>query len=134
MANYTEVSPETEELFREAIKEKELKEYIDFILISDGELKTVTAIKKDALTKYLTDADIMIIINDDIFDMLEDDQKKIVIDEFFAPISYNTKKESIEIGKTNLNTFMSIVSKYKYENYERLQETIKSAKEHLKIK
>lgn len=133
--NYTEISPEIKDMFKAVIEEKELKE-IEFKIIGSDELKSPAIIKKATpLEYYLSDnSDVIIVVNEAMIDMFDDELKKLVIDEIMTSVSYNLDKEQMEFKKPTLNSYMGILKKYKLDTYEKLEESIKSAKETLKIK
>ena len=132
---YTEVSPEIKARFKEIIIEKELKE-IEFLIIGSDELKVPVSIKKATpLEYYLSDnSDVIIVVNEAMVDMFDDELKSLVIDEVMTSVSYNLEKEQLDFKKPTLNSYMGILKKYKLDTYEKLEESIKSAKESLKIK
>jgi len=133
--NYTEASPEIKARFKKFIEEKELKE-IEFLIIGSDELKIPAMIKKSSpLEFYLSDnSDIIIVVNEAILDMFDEELKQLVVDELMTSVSYNLDKEQMEFKKPTLNSYLGILKKYKLDTYEKLEESIKSAKETLKIK
>jgi len=133
--NYTEASPEIKARFKKFIEEKELKE-IEFLIIGSDELKIPAMIKKpNSLEFYLSDnSDIVIVVNEAILNMFDEELKQLVVDELMTSVSYNLDKEQMEFKKPTLNSYLGILKKYKLDTYEKLEESIKSAKETLKIK
>lgn len=127
MAKYEEVSEQNEDIFKALISEADLERYINVKILADNRQKTVyNVVKANALLKHMTAEDVIIIINETIFDKLEDNQKSIVADEAIAYIGFDFEKDRLIISKPDLTTFKGIIRKYSFPIYERLEETIKS--------
>jgi len=127
MAKYEEVSEQNEDIFKGLISEADLERYINVKILADNRQKTVyNVVKANALLKHMTAEDVIIIINETIFDKLEDNQKLIVADEAIAYIGFDFEKDRLIISKPDLTTFKGIIRKYSFPIYERLEETIKS--------
>lgn len=127
MASYCEVSPETLDIFTRKISEKELDHYMDIHVMSDDTQKDIGKVTKCTdLVKYLTEFEVIIVVNDMIFFQLEPGQQEIVVEELLARIHYNDEKDRIMIVKPDTNTFSLLLDKYGLKQYQRVQETITS--------
>ena len=91
MATYVEVLDETDKVFREVLMTTTLERYLKVQLLADNGLKEIgKVVKANDLVKYVSDKDIIVIINEDIFLQLEDVQQLMVAESLLAGISVFT--------------------------------------------
>lgn len=127
MAKYEQLFEDTQELFSEVINKLELSKNLNIIILADNKAKDLfKVVKANPLLKYRTGDDVIIILNEHIFDQLPMDMKMIAIEESLAYIHYNLDKERLEILKPDITTFSGLLSKHGFENYQRLHESVKS--------
>ena len=128
MAKFDELFDDVQEVFDNAVNRTTLERQVKIKIVANDKLKEIyKVVKTNDLTKYLSDdIDVVIIVNQVIFDQLEDDMKDIVADEALAYINFDPEKDKVTLGKTDLNTFTPILKKYGFEAYEQVQEVIKS--------
>lgn len=133
--NFTEVSKVTQKLFTDLIDEAKLERVINIKLLSCNELKQIgKVVKASDLLKFMTDNDVIILINEVIFDQLEGDQKELVAQELIAYVSYDFEKAKLVITQPDVNTFSLVLKKVGSDKYLRIQEIIRLAFEQLKEK
>ena len=110
--NFTDVSKETQKLFTNLIDEANLERVINIKLLSCNELKQIgKVVKANDLLKFMTDNDVIILINEVIFDQLEGDQKELVAQELIAYVSYDFEKGKLVITQPDVNTFSLVLKK-----------------------
>jgi len=127
MAKYEEPFGDTQEIFDGVIANAELDRYVNIKLLSDNKCKTITkVVKANPLLKFETKNDLYIFVNEQIFEQLEDWQKVIVAEEALAGVYFDTEKDKLEIKKGDIETFSGLLSKYGYERYEVVRESIKT--------
>lgn len=127
MAKYEEPFDDTQEIFDGVIANVELERYINIKLLSDNKSKTITkVVKANPLLKFETKNDLYIFVNEQIFEQLEDWQKVIVAEEALAGVYFDTEKDKLEIKKGDVETFSGLLSKYGYDRYEVVRESIKT--------
>jgi hypothetical protein len=127
MATYVEVLDETDKVFREVLMTTTLERYLKVQLLADNGLKEIgKVVKANDLVKYVSDKDIIVIINEDIFLQLEDVQQLMVAESLLAGISFDTEKDKIVINQPDVKVHSLILRKFTYAHYERLQESIKT--------
>jgi len=127
MAKYEEPFADTQEIFDGVIANAELDRYINIKLLSDNKSKTISkVVKANPLLKFETKNDLYIFVNEQIFEQLEDWQKVIVAEEAVAGVYYDTEKDKLEIKKGDIETFSGLLSKYGYDRYEVVRESIKT--------
>lgn len=128
MAKFDELFDDVQEVFDNAVNRTTLERQVKIKIVANDKLKEIyKVVKTNDLTKYLADdIDVVIIVNQFIFDQLEDGMKDIVVDEALAYINFDPEKDKVSLGKPDLNTFTPIIMKHGFESYVRVQETLKS--------
>jgi len=127
MAKYQEVFGETQELFDQVIRERKLAELINITLLSNDTAKEIFKVTKaNELLKFRTGDDVIIVINEKIFEQLNPEQRMIVAEEAISALSFNSDKDKFEIKKPDVITFSGVLRKYSYEKWEILNESIKT--------
>lgn len=118
---------DTKKIFNDVITIAELDNYINVKLLTDNKLKTITKLQKASpLVKFETKNDLYVFINETIFEQLEPWQQVIVAEETIAGAYFNSEKDRLEIKKGDITTFSGILSKYGYDKYEVVLESIKT--------
>jgi hypothetical protein len=127
MAKYTEVSEFNADIFQTQVEEADLHRYLNVKVLADDRQKTIfKVIKANPLVKHMTNEDVIIIINEKIFDGLEDNQKRLVADEAVTYFSFDSEKDRLVMHQPDLTTFRGVIRKYTFEVYEALVESIQS--------
>lgn len=127
MSKYTEVNETNEIIFADQVAAVDLERVVNVKVLSDNRQKDIfKVIKANPIVKHLVNEDVIIIINEIIFDNLEANQKRLVADEAVTYISYDFEKDKLTISKPDLVTFQGIIRKYTFEAYEKLNESIVS--------
>lgn len=133
--NYTDVSTDTQKLFNRLIDEADLQRVINIKLLGCNELKQIgKVVKANDLLKFMTDNDVIILINEIIFDKLEQDQKELVAQELIAYVGFDFEKGKLVITQPDVNTFSLLLKKVGSDKYLQIQEVIRLAFEQLKDK
>lgn len=122
---YYELQDEVKNKFSEITGSIAFPVKIAFKLIGDVKQKKLIIAKKvpDAYA-YLTGIQVLVSINEPLFDKLSDDEKSIevlFIDEL-NNISVNVESGAIKIGKPNFITNTSVADKYSFEEVKRVKE------------
>ena len=127
MANYLEVSDETKKLFMDVVNNTSIPNFVEFELLCNNKQKQLYKIMKlNDLVETLTDGiNFVIVINEEIFDQLTDEQQKIALDECLAGISVNDN-DVISQEKPDFSTYTGVLQKYGHEDIIVLHESIKS--------
>lgn len=130
MAVYEEVSKETQQLFDDVLDTTTINDQVvDFKVLHSDSLKDVIyEVKKQTdLQIFLSEGiNIVVIINETLFDQLEEQQRIIVIEEALNGILVNQDNDKISIEKYDFNTYTGILQKHGIETMVKLKETIKS--------
>jgi hypothetical protein len=125
MAKYEEPFEETQDLYNQLIERAGLSNYVNITILNNNKAKEIFKINKaNELLKYRTGDDIIIVLNEKIFDQLTQEQRVIVAEESLASIHFNTEKDKIEISKPDVVTFSGILAKHTFEKWNVLRESI----------
>jgi hypothetical protein len=127
MSRYEESSSDINLIFNECLIKAGLNEVVNVKCLCDNRQKTIFKLQKSTpLVKFETNNDVYIIINEKVFDQLEDWQKHMVAEESIAGISFNFEKDKMEIRKGDIQTFSGFLRNYGYDRYEVLYESVKT--------
>lgn len=128
MANYCEISEENEKLFNEVLNETSLPKWIVFELLGNDKQKDVYKIfRANEIIEKVTDGlNFIIVLNEEIFDQLTNEQQKIILHECLAGISYDGEKDVIEFNKPDFTSYKGVLNKFGHKEVILLKELIKS--------
>jgi TRAP-type mannitol/chloroaromatic compound transport system substrate-binding protein len=130
MANdkYFDMCEDLESYFTKAFADAGLERVLNLRVLGCKNQKKITDGPKKVppLYSYMTKEDIVITVNEEIFEMLTDEQKTIVAEETIAAISYDHEKDRASIATPDFQTYGLIIRKYGFETMETLRETIKA--------
>jgi hypothetical protein len=128
MKNFNEPFDDTEKTFSDLIVKLELSNVLTIkILVDNNAKKLYTVSKANDILTYLTDNDVIIVLNENIFTKLSPEQQIMVAEEALACIGYDFDNDRLVMSKPDVVTFSGILKKYTYNDYEVLIESIKSA-------
>jgi hypothetical protein len=127
MARFNEVYEDTQALFSNFINQIDSLSEISVKILGNDKFKEIgKVVKANDLLKHMTNEDAIIILNEKIFEQLEDEQKMMVIEELVARLYFDSEKGKLSLINPDVNTFSLLLRKYGYDKYERLNESIKA--------
>jgi predicted RNA-binding protein with PUA domain len=127
MAKFEEVFEDTQALFTNFISDIDNLREVNIKILASKNLKEIgKVVKANDLLKFMTKEDIIILLNETIFEQLDDEQKMMVVEELLAAIYFDAEKSKVSIIKPDINTFSLLLRKYGYEKYETLHESVKA--------
>ena len=127
MAKFEECFESTQELFTKVIENADLHRYINIAVLTNNKAKELfTVTKTNDLLKYRTNDDVVIILNERIFEQLTDEQQLIVVESAIAYVSYDNEKGKVVITKPDFKAHRGILRKYSFDTIEVLEESIKT--------
>lgn len=128
MARFEEPYEDIESLFDEVVvNQSTLPPSVNIKLLADNKSKKIFKVMRaNDLLKYRTGDDVIIIINQNIFEQLTDIQKMIVAEEAVAYIAYDMDKDKVLITEPDFLAHSGILRKHTFEVIENVRETIKS--------
>jgi hypothetical protein len=135
MAKFEEVYEDTLELFQKHIEQSHIPRMVKFkILSNEGVKKEFGKVSKTSdIVKFMTDYDIVIQVNEPIFDQLEDNQKEYVVKDLLAQIVYDMDKDKISIVSHDITTFSGVLRQYDIDTYLSIKESMITLLEQRKI-
>lgn len=130
MANdkYFDMCEDLESYFTKAFADAGLERVLNLRVLGCKNQKKVTdgPKKLPPLYSYMTKEDIVVTVNEEIFELLIEEQRIIVAEEAIAAISYDFEKDKASIATPDFQSYGLIIRKYGFETMERLRETLKS--------
>lgn len=135
MAKYDDVFEDVGRMFIEAFAATDLERYglrLRTISVGPTQKEVIKPAKAGDLVKYLNNIDIILFINETVFDKLEEVSQRILIEEAMARISYDTEKEKLSIEKGDVHTPSLFLQKIKLDPYLAVQANISQVLEKMK--
>ena len=127
MAKFESVSDETKKLFIEVHGKTNIPHWVEFEMLCNNKQKQLYRITKlNDLVETITEGiNFVVVINEEIFDQLTDDQKRIALDECLAGV-HVSENEVVSLEKPDFSTYRGVLQKYGDDNIIVLHESIKS--------
>lgn len=126
MAKYEETFEETKTLYNQLILNSGLSNNVNITILTNNRAKDIFKVNKaNELLKYRTGDDIIIVLNEKIFDQLTPEQRVIVAEESLASISYDLENDKLVISKPDVNAFSFLIKKVGFDKYFEMHELIK---------
>jgi hypothetical protein len=126
MAKFEQPFEDTKAIFDGVIVNSDLDRYVTIeVLVNNRQKEIYKPIKTNDLTKYKTGIDVFLVINEKVFDQLNEVQKVIIADEALSGIHYDTEKDKLVVSKTDFTTYSGILRKYGAEQCIELKELVK---------
>jgi len=127
MAKYLEPFDDTKEIYNQVITKANLDLNVSIKILVDNRQKDIYRVfKANDLIKHMTNNDIIIVINETVYDRLTEEQRIMVTEESLAGIHFDNEKEKVIITKGDVQTYSGLLRRYGYEKYEVLKESIKT--------
>ena len=135
MAKFEEVYEDTLKIFNRDIEDSHIPGFLKIKVLSNEGLKDSPGkVSKSAdIVKFMTKYDIIIQINEPIFDQLGDNQKDYIIKDLLAQVHYDMDKEKLSINKPDVSTFSGVLRQYDIDTYMGIKDSIASLLEEKKI-
>ena len=127
MAKFDEPFEDTQALYDEKIKAIGLDQFINITVVVNNTAKDLFKVNKaNDLLKYRTGDDVLIVLNEKIFEQLTDAQKHIVVEDSLASIHFDTEKDRLIITKPDVIAYSGVLSKFTFETWNVVRESIKT--------
>lgn len=127
MAKYEELFEDYQDLFKEVISDAGLERYMTITVLANNKAKDIFKVSKaNDLLKHRTGDDVIIVLNEKIFEQLTDEQRKIIVEEAIAYISYDTENDKVVITKPDFMAHSGILRKHTFATIEVVRESVKS--------
>ena len=135
MGKFQEVYEETKEVFNTHINNSGIPGFVNIKILSNESLKDCfgQVTKSQDIVKFMTDYDVIIQINEPIFDQLQTEQKNYIVKDLLAQITYNLESYKLSNVKPDISTFSGVLRQYSIDDYIGICESIKTLQEQKKI-
>ena len=126
MAKFEEVYEDTLSLFQKHIDQTSIPRMVKIKILSNDAIKKEfgKVSKTNDIVKFMTDYDVVIQVNEPIFDKLEDKQKEYVVRDLLAQIVYDIEKDKISIVSHDITTFSGVLRNFDIDTYLSIKESI----------
>jgi TRAP-type C4-dicarboxylate transport system substrate-binding protein len=96
-------------------------------VLSNNKAKDLFKVNKaNELLKFRTGDDVIIVLNEKIFEQLTDEQRRIIVEEAIAYISYDSEKDKVVISQPDFIAHSGILRKHTFNTIEVVRESVKS--------
>jgi hypothetical protein len=126
MAKFEEVYEDTLSLFQKHIDQTSIPRMVKIKILSNDAIKKEfgKVSKTNDIVKFMTDYDVVIQINEPIFDQLDEKQKEYVVRDLLAQIVYDMEKDKISIVSHDITTFSGVLRNFDIDTYLSIKESI----------
>jgi hypothetical protein len=125
---YYELFPDLEEKFRAAIAKADLERVLNITIRGLKNQKDVTKVSKATpILTHLTQADVIITVNEVVLEMLSELHQSIVIDETIARIGFDYENDKLVMNTPDFETFSLILQKYTCDEMLNERSVVKAA-------
>lgn len=128
MAKFETPFEDTQELFNKVIDTTGLANYgVVITVLTNNTAKEIFKVTKaNDLLKFRTGDDVIIVLNEKIFEKLTDEQKLIVVEEAVAYIAYDSENDKLLITKPDFIAHSGILRKHTFATIEVVRESVKT--------
>lgn len=132
MAKWTEPSDETHREIMNYLTQVGLENLIHTKIIVNDEQKDLFSVKKETpASKFAYGYDLKIIVNEIIYEGLDDESRRLAIEEALAGTHYDLENDRLVVSPKD-KVYRSFIDKRGWDRYEVLMESIKSLKDKAK--
>lgn len=115
---YEEVFDSTQDLFADKIANMNIPikwkvVHTNLKIKKDGSIGEVILINQKM--KNITDYDLLIIINDDIFNRLDDKYQLVMADRLLAKVNYDFEKSQLKSATPDFKEFTGVLERHTYD-------------------
>jgi hypothetical protein len=134
MEKFKDIYADTKALFKTVIDGTDLDRVISIEILRNDKLKEIGKVSKSTdLVKFMTDIDVVIQLNELVFEQLDEVQQIIVAESLLAYISFNFETDRLTITKPDVMGHSGVISKFGDKLYlntvEIIREVFNSAKQ-----
>jgi len=113
MAKFEQPFPDTQDIFQTVIDGTDLERNVNIKLLTNNRLKEIGKVTKtNDLVQYLSSEDVIIQINEEVFEKLDELQQIIVAESLLAYVSFDMEKEKLTISKPDVMGHSVVISKF----------------------
>jgi hypothetical protein len=128
MSKYSELNHDDHlEMFSTEFANRGLERFINLTVLNcDNQKPLFKVVKANPILKHLTDQDVLITLNESIFEHLTEEQKKIVVEEAIAHIGYNMDSGKLVISKYDFESFTLLLQRHGFDTLNNIKEVVKA--------
>ncbi len=120
-------------LFTEGLRNIGLINNVNLLLLVDNKSKKICKVKKaDDVLRHRTNDDVIIFLNENVFEKLPGDIKALVVIEALAYISCDLDSGKVEITKPDFEAHTGVLNQHSYPRINVARESIKSVYDMIK--
>ena len=113
MSNYSDLYEDIEDMFLNAISVADLEHCVNIRLLNcDNQKKVTNVAKTTPLVQHLTKSEVIITVNQLVFEQMEELYQQIIIDEALARIFFDAEKGKVVLKQPDFETFSLVMAKY----------------------
>jgi len=113
MSKYFDLHKDLEDKFLLAISVADLENFVDIRILGCEDQKDITkVVKATPIVQHLTGSEILLTVNEAVFELLQPLYQDIVIDEALARIYFDAEKGKVILKKPDFETFSLVLEKY----------------------
>jgi hypothetical protein len=130
MSKYAEISTDVQDYFNFVFdKHTSLGMFnIKCELVSCDTQKNLIELKKNNdVYNYLLETEVVIIINEKVFDLLEEKQRELLFVECLHQLHFDSEKDKLNVVPADVVTYSPIIKKYGIDEYMQCQEVLATA-------
>lgn len=110
---YKELGEDIKDLFMNVFDSKSFALPIGFRFVYDTKLKQVVQIKKfPPVYNFLLNKEVLVLVNEDLFDKMDEDLQRILFEQEIDKIGFNPKNGNIVMQKPDIITFSPLIKKH----------------------
>ena len=127
MAKFEKASDDVVKFFDEVRDKTSIPQWIQFEVLCNNKLKQLYKIVKlNDLVETITDGlNFAVVINEEIFDQLTEQQKEMALNECLAGVCVS-ESDAVSLEKPNFSTYRGVLERYGHDSIIVLHESVKS--------
>lgn len=124
---FTDVHEDIISMFDEEMKVKQLASNVQLRVLADNDLKGLfTVAKANPVLNHVAGDDVVVVLNEYVFDELPDEFKPVVVESILAAVHFDFEKGKVVLTKPDVTEHSGILRKHGVELIERIRESVNS--------
>jgi hypothetical protein len=129
-SKFSEIGDDTKKFFNDLMKSMNTSYSLKYVLLNNSKLKNaVKVMKVSEIYQHISNAEIIVLFNENIFDVLDDTAKSILLKQEIDRIHVDLDSGKIKLIKPDVITFSGIIKKYGLDKVARANQLNELVKE-----